>query len=249
MPTYRDQGVVLRTYRLGEADRIIIMLAREHGKIRAVAKGVRRTSSKFGARLEPFSHIDAQFAVGRNLDIITQVETLHLFGAPLSSDYPRYTAGEVMLETADKLVVEGEPAGQQYRLLVGALQALSVGTNAGPRPSTMILDSYLLRALSVAGYAPNLQQCARCGAPGQWFSAAAGGMVCADCRPSGAAKVPAAAWQLLGMLLSGDWAATQGCPDTVLREVDGLVAGYVSWHLEHSLRSLPLLERDGVREG
>ena len=106
MPTYRDEAVVLRTHKLGEADRIITMLSRGHGKVRAVAKGVRRTSSKFGARLEPFSHVDLQFAEGRTLDVVTQVESLHAFGEPLTSDYPGYTAGQAMLETADRLVPE-----------------------------------------------------------------------------------------------------------------------------------------------
>ena len=106
MPTYRDEAVVLRTHKLGEADRIITMLSRRHGKVRAVAKGVRRTTSKFGARLEPFSHIDLQFAIGRSLDMVTQVESLDAFGEPLTEDYPAYTAGQVMLETADRLVVE-----------------------------------------------------------------------------------------------------------------------------------------------
>ena len=124
VPTYRDEAVVLRTHKLGEADRIITMLSRGHGKVRAVAKGVRRTSSKFGARLEPFSHVDLQFAEGRTLDVVTQVESLHAFGEPLTSDYPGYTAGQAMLETADRLVPEvGEPALQQYLLLVGALKA------------------------------------------------------------------------------------------------------------------------------
>jgi len=129
VPTYRDEAVVLRTHKLGEADRIITMLSRGHGKVRAVAKGVRRTSSKFGARLEPFSHVDLQFAEGRTLDVVTQVESLHAFGEPLTSDYPGYTAGQAMLETADRLVPEvGEPAVQQYQLLVGALKALGSGT-------------------------------------------------------------------------------------------------------------------------
>ena len=77
MPTYRDEAVVLRTHKLGEADRIITLLSRDHGKVRAVARGVRRTSSKFGGRLEPFSHVDLQFATGRTLDVITQAVTLH----------------------------------------------------------------------------------------------------------------------------------------------------------------------------
>ena len=71
MPLYRDEAVVLRTHKLGEADRIITLLTRHHGRVRAVAKGVRRTSSKFGARLEPFSHVDLQFAEGRTLDVVS----------------------------------------------------------------------------------------------------------------------------------------------------------------------------------
>ena len=155
MKSYRDEAIVLRTHKLGEADRIITLLSRTHGKVRAVARGVRRTSSKFGGRLEPCNHVDVQFAVGRSLDIVTQVECLHPYGDPLTRDYVLYTTGETMLEVADRLVaVENEPSLQQYRLLVGALRVLGQGTNDGPRPATMVLDSYLLRSLAVAGYAP-----------------------------------------------------------------------------------------------
>ena len=100
MPTYRDHAVVLRTHKLGEADRIITLLSRSHGKVRAVARGVRRTSSKFGGRLEPFSHVDVQFANGRSLDVVTQVETLHAYDGPLRLDYGAFTAGQAMLEAA-----------------------------------------------------------------------------------------------------------------------------------------------------
>ncbi len=96
MPTYRDEGVVLRTHKLGEADRIITVLSRRHGKVRAVARGVRRTSSKWGARLEPFSHVDLQFATGRTLDVITEAVTLHAWSEPVCTDYPRYTVGQVV---------------------------------------------------------------------------------------------------------------------------------------------------------
>src|SRR5262245_34480486 len=97
---YRDEGVALRTQNVGEADRIVTVLTREHGRVRAVGKGVRRTSSKFGARLEPFTHIDVQFHTGRSLDIVTQVESMASYGADLAGDYARYTAGTAMLETA-----------------------------------------------------------------------------------------------------------------------------------------------------
>ncbi len=246
MPTYRDEAVVLRTHKLGEADRIITALSRQRGKIRAVAKGVRRTSSKFGARLEPFSHIDVQFAVGRTLDIVTQVESLHAFGEPLIADYQRYTAGQVMLETADRLVTEeGEPAVQHYLLLVGALRVLNEGTADGPRPATMILDSYLLRSLAIAGYAPSFTDCARCGlvGPHAAFSPAAGGVVCTRCRPPGSAQPAPATLALLGALLQGRWQATREAEPSRQREASGLTSAFVAWHLERSLRSLAHVER------
>jgi DNA repair protein RecO (recombination protein O) len=238
--------VVLRAHKLGEADRIVTFLTHRHGKVRAVARGVRRTSSKFGGRLEPFSHVDVQFVQGRNLDIVAQVETLHSYAAPLTDDYQRYTAGEVMLETADRLVAEERtPALRQYNLLLGAVRVLGEGTTDGPRPGAVVLDSYLLRALSAAGYAPALGGCARCGAEGpqEWFSPSGGGMVCLDCRPPGTARPSPGAWALLAALLSGDWAATRDIPPATQREVDGLVSAFVNWHLENSLRSLSLVDR------
>ena len=246
MPTYRDEAVVLRTHKLGEADRIITFLSRGRGKIRAVAKGVRRTSSKFGARLEPFSHVDLQFAEGRTLDVVTQVESLDAFGEPLTTDYPAYTAGQVMLETADRLVVEeGEPAVQQYQLLVGALKVLNRGTTDGVRAPTLILDSYLLRALAVAGYAPSFSDCARCGlvGPHRAFSPVAGGAVCEGCRPAGSSRPAPATLALLGALLEGRWTDTRDVPAPVAREASGLTAAYVAWHLDRNLRSLAHVER------
>ena len=99
MALYRDTGVVLRVQKLGEADRIITLLTRRRGKIRAVAKGVRRTRSRWGARLEPFNHVDVQCYTGRSLDIVTQAETVDAFGVGLVGDYARYTAGCAVLET------------------------------------------------------------------------------------------------------------------------------------------------------
>lgn len=246
VPTYRDQAVVLRTQKLGEADRIVTMLTRSHGKIRAVARGVRKTSSKFGGRLEPFSHVDVQFASGRSLDVVVQADALHSYGDRLAADYGKFTAGEVMLETADRLVVEeGEPALQHYRLLVGALRVLGEGTTDGPRPATMILDSYLLRSLALAGYAPALDSCARCGVEGPhaFFSPASGGAVCIRCHPPASAQPTPAAWQLLGALISGDWPNTADVDERTAREVSGLTSAYANWHLERTLRSLPLVER------
>ena len=142
MSLFRDDGIVLRTQKLGEADRIITLLTRGHGRVRAVARGVRRTKSKFGARLEPFSHVDVQFfargseLIGRGLPLCTQSETIAPYGGGIVTDYARYTAGTAMLETAERFTDhEGEPAVQQYLLLVGGLRTLARGrARAAPRP-------------------------------------------------------------------------------------------------------------------
>lgn len=239
---YRVEGVVLRTQKLGEADRIVTLLTRERGRIRAVARGVRRTTSKLGARLEPFGHVDAQLYAGRTLDGVTQVETVAAYGAVLTGDYGRWTAGQAMLETAERLTPEeGEPAVQQFLLLVGALRALVAMEHDGG----LVLDAYLLRSLSIAGWAPSFGDCARCGAPGPhgWFHLASGGVLCGDCRAPGSATPAPETLALLAALLSGDWTVADASDARARREGSGLVAAYLSWHLERGLRSLPLVDR------
>ena len=113
MSLYRDDGVVLRVQKLGEADRIITILTRRTGRVRAVAKGVRRTKSKFGAGLEPFSHVDCLLYAGRELDIVTQAEIVSPFGSDIVTDYGRYTAGTAMLETAERLTAEEREPSMQ----------------------------------------------------------------------------------------------------------------------------------------
>ncbi|MGZ5400703.1 MAG: DNA repair protein RecO [Nocardioides sp.] len=242
MALYRDEAVVLRTHKLGEADRIITLLTRQHGMVRAVAKGVRKTSSRWGSRLEPFTHVDLQLAEGRNLDIVTQAETLSPFASGLGLDYARYTAGSVMLETADRLVTEErQPSLQQFLLLVGGLRAMT----AGEHPPGQVLDSYLLRSLAVSGYAPSFDHCARCGDPGphRWFNPSAGGVLCSTCKLPGSAGPAAATLTVLGALLAGDWPVVHAADPRHLREASGLVAAYLAWHLERGLRSLQYVER------
>src|SRR3954462_2916814 len=196
MPLYRDEAVVLRTQKLGEADRIVTLLTRRHGRVRAVAKGVSRTTSKFGARLEPFSHVDCQLYAGRELFIFTQGVSVEPYGGRIVGDYRRYTAGTAILEPPERLPAEErEPSLRLYLLVVGALRALAEDAHS---PS-LILDAFILRALAVAGYAAALDACTRCATPGphRWFSPSAGGLVCGDCRVSGAATVSAESVALL----------------------------------------------------
>jgi DNA repair protein RecO (recombination protein O) len=242
VPLYRDEAIVLRTQKLGEADRIITLLTRANGRVRAVARGVRRTTSRFGSRLEPFTYVDLQIAEGRTLDVITQAETLAPYGSRLGADYDRYTAGTVMLETAERLVVEDkEPALQQFLLLVGALRTLA----GAERPPGLVLDAFLLRSLAVAGYAPSFDGCARCGleGPHRSFNAASGGMLCSSCRLPGSASPALETVQLLSALLTGDWDVAEGTDSRYRKEASGLVAAYLAWHLERGLRSLAHVER------
>ena len=251
---YRDDGIVLRTQKLGEADRIVTVLARKTGRIRAVAKGVRRTKSRFGARLEPFTHVDLLLYTGRSLDVITQAETLRSYGEALAGDYPRYTTGIAMLETAERFtVVEKEPALRQFLLLVGGLRTL---VDLGHEPR-LVLDAYLLRSLAVAGYAPALDECAICGtrtadgsapprtdrtAARRTFGVAAGGLVCGSCWAPGAATAFAPTIDLMSALLRGDWELADASERRYQVECSGLVAAYAQWHLEHSIRSLRHVE-------
>jgi len=244
MPLYRDEAIVLRTQKLGEADRIITLLTRGRGRVRAVAKGVRRTRSRFGARLEPFMVVDVQCYEGRNLDTVTQAETLAPHGGTICRDYTAYTAATAMVETAERLTEEHEPATQQYLLLAGALRSLG----GGEHEAALVLDAYLLRSLAIAGWAPSFLDCAKCGSPGPHpaFNIAAGGTVCPVCRPPGSAAPAPQTIAMLAALLSGDWVV----PDATLlqhrREGSGLVAAFLQWHLERGVRSLRLVEREPV---
>lgn len=245
MPTYRDEAVVLRTQKLGEADRIVTLLTRRHGRVRCVARGVRKTTSRIGARLEPFGHVDVQLYEGRSLDSVTQVESIEAHGAVLAVDYCRWTTGQAMLETAERLTPEErEPAVQQYALLVSGLRALA----ANEHDATLILDAYLLRSLAVAGWSPSFGDCARCGDPGphRAFSIQAGGVVCPSCRPPGSAAPAPETIELLAALLSGDWAVADASQGRPRKEASGLVAAFLQWHLERGLRSLPLVDRGGT---
>jgi DNA repair protein RecO (recombination protein O) len=235
-----------------------------------VAKGVRRTKSRFGARLEPFTHVDLLLYTGRSLDVITQAETVRPYGEPLAADYPRYTSGTAMLETAERFTpVEKEPLIRQFLLLIGGLRALGEAEH-DPR---LVLDAYLLRTLAVAGYAPALDECAVCGTPdsvdpgerppgppdrraaagtaeeetaqrsgSRVFAVPAGGLTCRSCRPPGAATPAVATIALMRALLRGDWAQADASQPRHQVECSGLVAAYVQWHLEHSIRSLRHVE-------
>ena len=234
MPLYRDQGVVLRTHRLGEADRIVSLLTEGRGKVRAVAKGVRRTKSKFGARLEPMSHVALQLYEGRGeLDTITQVETIETFRAA-REDFDRVTKVGALLEVVDQVSQEGEPNPNLYRMLLGALRSLVSAD------SPLLVAGFYWKLLSQESFHPVLDVCASCGADGPLvaFELSEGGALCRSCRRGAAVAVTSEALALLREILGGGLArALKEPPSQVTAEVEDLAIRAVEAHLERRLRT------------
>jgi len=240
MPSLRDHAVVLRWHLLGESDRIVTLLTRQHGKVRAVAKGVRKTSSRIGARLEPFMWVDVQWSPGKSLAIVQQVELIGGYGAKLATNYDAFASAQAMVETADKLT-EHEATTDQTLLLVGGLRALAEGEH----PHNLIVDSYLLRALSLAGWTPSVRDCAQTGqlGPHRHFVPALGGMVSPEVAPPGSATVSPETVELLDALLHGDWAVAEASSEKIRNEASALVQAFVQFHLERGLRALGEVSR------
>ena len=239
MPHYRDEAVVIRTHKLGEVDRIVTLLTKNNGQVRAVAKGVRKTSSRIGARLEPFTVVDVQLYQGRTLDTVSQVEQLSNYGSVIIADYATYTAATAVLEAAERLTRE-DSSSQQFMLVVGALRALSLKENA----SDQILDSYLLRALAISGWIGNLENCQGCGSDSPVaFSVHTGAVSCTSCMLPGSVRLGEEGIGHIEALLSGDWPSVTRSSSKTRKAVSGVVSAYLQWQLERGLRSLEHVER------
>lgn len=241
MPFYQDQAIVLRTHKLGEADRIITFLTKHHGKVKAVAKGVRKTTSRIGSRLEPFSHVDVHFHVGKSLDIATQIESLFPYGTNFSQDYEKWLAGQILVETADKLTSEEkEPFEELYLLLLAAIRSLFKSEHE----PNLIVDAYLIRAMGLAGYLPSFNECATCGEAAEMnFSVELGGLTCNGCKPAGFSRINTEELSHLRSLIDGNWQLVEQSSAKVRKEISLLVSSYVQWHLEKGLKSLRMIER------
>jgi DNA repair protein RecO (recombination protein O) len=238
MTLVRDQGVVLRTYRLGEADRIIVFLTERHGKVRAVAKGVRRTASKFGARLEPLTHVSLILWQGRgDLDIVNQVEVVDSFRV-IREDLDRMAKGFSLLEVADQVAQERHADQRLYEMLVGALRALAdLSLDA-----TLLAPAFFLKALVLEGAGPILDSCASCGESADAvelvaFDLMEGGTLCRRCRRG--RPVSPEALALLRVLLGGGLGTIlkQSSPPGS-DEVTALATEAIEAHLDRRLRSV-----------
>ncbi|HTJ76551.1 MAG TPA: DNA repair protein RecO [Acidimicrobiales bacterium] len=237
MGLYRDQGIVLRTWRLGESDRIVNLMTERHGKVRAVVKGVRKTKSRFGARLEPMTHCSMLFYEGRELDIVTQAEALEVF-RPVREDLGRLAKASSLLEATDQLAQERHANLRLYTMLLGGLRALSA------RDSPVLVPAFFLRLLSSEGFHPLLDECAVCGERYglEAFDLGQGGVLCVPCAARGGdAGVSAAGLDLVRRILGGDLVGALGVPaGPAVTEVERLATRAMEHHLERRLRSLPV---------
>jgi DNA repair protein RecO (recombination protein O) len=240
---YRDQGVALRHYKLGEADRIIVFMTAGHGKVRAVAKGVRKTKSRFGSRLEPPTNVNLLFYEGRGeLDIVSQAEAIDHF-RPIRDDLARMTDAMSMLEVVDQSAQERQPDARMYQMLVAALRTLSDREERSP----LLVAAFYWKLLSMEGFGPILERCASCDAPASGvplvaFDLSQGGALCRDCRRG--LPVSPEALLLLGRILGGGLAGALAHPDSaVTTEVAALATHSMEQHLERRLRAVHALER------
>lgn len=233
---YREVGIVLRTMRLGEADRIVTMVTQGRGKVRAVAKGVRKTKSRFGGRLEPLMHLSLQCYEGRNLDTITQAETIDHFRG-IREDLVRLSRASQLLEVIDAIVQEGEDDPRLYQMLLGALRTLEASD------SPLVVPAFFWKLLAHVGFRPILDECATCAAVDDLvaFDLNEGGTLCRD-HARGTRMTPEAL-ELMRRILGGDLVTVLSEPPTQAGyEVEHLATRAIEHHLERRMKSVGILD-------
>lgn len=242
MPVYRDVGVVLRTHKLGESDRIVTLITQDSGRVRAVAKGVRKTHSRFGSRLEPMSHVQVQLYRGRELDIVNQVELIEIVTST-RAHLEATTDGLAMCEVVEQLAHDRSPSPHLYRMLVGALRQLNVSY------SPLLLPALQLRLLAEEGVGLCVDRCVSCGSVDDLdvIDIVAGGTQCGTHRRG--MSVSKSALAILRSIDAGRITSVLSQAehtDVVVREVTTIGRSAMEHHLERRIRSSSLFEAPRV---
>ncbi|MDP3768682.1 MAG: DNA repair protein RecO, partial [Dehalococcoidia bacterium] len=233
---YKTPGIVLRQRRLGDTDKIITLYTAERGKLDAVAKGVRRVTSRLAGHVEPLNHGSYMFARGRNLDIITQAQTIETF-QPLRDDLAPLSRALYAAELLDRATEEREENFALYRLLLDTLRRLSQGGDLD-----LALRFFEMALLGQLGYRPEIERCVVCQRPleagQQAWAPGAGGAVCSSCRPTDVTLRPLSvnALRVLRLLQRGEFR------DVASLQVTAELAGELERHLREAIHFA--LERD-----
>lgn len=231
MAIYHDRGIVLRSHDLGESDRIITLITEDHGKVRAVAKGIRKTKSRFGGRLEITNHVALTLYEGRSLDTITQADVLDYFRTVRES-LDRLARVMPLLEVVDAVSSEGRSDQRLYQMLLGALRALGDGEAA------LIVPAFFWKLLAHEGMRPEVHCCASCGTTDDLvaFELNEGGVLCRDCRRG--SRLTPDGLALLRRILGGQLASVlEDEPSPAGHEVEQLATGALEHLLERRLRA------------
>jgi DNA repair protein RecO (recombination protein O) len=241
MPAYPLRALVLRKTKLGETDLILTLLAADGRQVRAVAKGARKSKSRLGARVEPFSVLDLLLHTGRNLEIIAEAETLQTHDV-LRADYDRTMAASVVVDVLDKGSVEGQAEPQLFDMALVTLDVMETAPVSSLEP---VVLAFLLKSLAMHGYRPSLDRCAACGADTGAplsFSVEAGGILCDRCAAQGSSARPIAgeARDALRTMMRSRMAEVPeiAVDPAVAREVRWIVRSYTGFHIPSRLRAL-----------
>ena len=232
--------MVLRKLDYGEADRIYTLLTREHGKVGAIAKGVRRSNSRLASALELFDDVDVQLDSGRNLDVVPQA--VRVPGPRIEADVEPTAHASLIAELADRVSEERHPVEGLFELTTLALRDLA----ADPEPRRASAY-YMTVALDLLGYAPQLQTCASCDRPlpeaAAAFSPAAGGFLCAECADPAVRLVPVRALKVLRVMASGgvELYRRLRLDAELMDEVERVLEAQLEYHLDRRLNSLRFL--------
>jgi DNA repair protein RecO (recombination protein O) len=253
MGLYKTEGVVLKSIKLEEADKIITIYSRSKGKISVVAKGIRKTKSKFGARLEPFSYANLLLYEGRNLDIVTQVELISSF-QEIREDFDKVVYGSAMLDLLEKISPSEEKDEKVFELVLSSLRALSLSSKNIP----LLLAAFDLKLMSIAGFRPNLSSCVICNDSTSSFKKQAifscewGGVLCDKCGLSDidAFSISRMTLEVLNEVLRRDMqdVVKIEVSQEIEKELVSLTQRFVKYYLQARLKSREYLARSGFNE-
>lgn len=241
MPAYPLTALVLRKTKLGETDVILTLLADDGCQVRAVVKGLRKPGSRFGARLEPYAVVDLLLHTGRSLEVVSEARTVSTHSA-LREDLDRSAAASVVADLLDKISLEGQTEPRLFALTSTTLTVMETA----PRESLpALVIAFLLKALAMHGYRPELESCSTCACEASAstsFSMASGGLLCPACGELDAAalNVPCEATAWLAKLLGARMAeiASLDMPPAAVADCFDVVRSFVGYHVHARLKAL-----------
>jgi len=244
MPTYQADAIVLRRLDYGEADRILTLLTREHGKLAAIAKGARRAKARSAGSLDLFARSRMMLAKGRNLDVVAQVErrgdVRHISG-----DLQRTAYACLVSEIVDKVLEDRHPVDEVFDLVVETLDRLNA-VDRSPRADSAW---FLMRILDQLGYLPQLQDCPGCGQPlpeaSAWFSPLLGGVLCKACgaHDQAGSALSVNSLKVLRLMAAddGEMYGRLRITAELLDEIEDALEAQLEYHLDRRLKSLEFI--------